>query len=80
MAHEEAEIVRQHLHFRERHHVLTDGTRRGRNRQAALGASKNETTYSLMAHEEAEIMRRHLCFKERDTYFLMAHEEAEIMR
>jgi hypothetical protein len=36
MAHEEAEIVRQRLCFKERDHVHTDGTRRGRNREAAL--------------------------------------------
>ena len=36
MAHEEAEIVRQHLSFKERDHVHPDGTRRGGNREAAL--------------------------------------------
>jgi hypothetical protein len=61
MAHEEVEIVRQHISFKERDHVLPDGTQRDRNREAAF-----KTTYSLMAHEETEVVRQHLCFKERD--------------
>jgi hypothetical protein len=36
MAHEEAEIVRQHLSFNERDHVHPDGTRRNGNREAGL--------------------------------------------
>jgi hypothetical protein len=36
MAHEEAEIVRWNLSFKERDHVQADGTRRGRNREVAL--------------------------------------------
>jgi hypothetical protein len=36
MAHEEAEMVRWHLSFKERDHVHTDGTRRGRNGEVAL--------------------------------------------
>ena len=65
MAHKEAEIVRRHLSFKERDHVHTDGTRRGRNREVAL-VLQRETTYTLMAHEEAKIVRWHLSFKERD--------------
>ena len=40
MAHEEAEIVRQHLSFKERDHVLADGTRRGGNHEAALALQR----------------------------------------
>ena len=36
MAHEEAEIVKWHLSFKERDHVQADGTRRGQNGEVAL--------------------------------------------
>jgi hypothetical protein len=65
MAHKEAEMVRWHLSFKERDHVLPDGTRRGRNGEVALVVQR-DITYILMAHEEAEMVRWHLSFKERD--------------
>jgi len=58
MAHEEAEIVRQHSTFKERDHVPTDGTRRGGNCQAALALQITRRT--------TEIVRQHLRFKERN--------------
>jgi hypothetical protein len=66
MTHEEVEIVRQHLCFKERDHVQADDTRRGGNGEAALILQRTETTYKLMTHEESKIMRQHLCFKKRD--------------
>ena len=36
MAYKEAKMVRWHLSFKERDHVQTDGTRRGRNGEVAL--------------------------------------------
>ena len=70
MAHEEPKIVRQHLGFKERDHVLPDGTRRDQNCGASTCASKNETRYSLMAHKETTIVRQHLGFKEQDHILL----------
>jgi hypothetical protein len=36
MAREEAKMVRWHLSFKERDHVQSDGTQRGRNREVTL--------------------------------------------
>jgi hypothetical protein len=65
MAHEEAEIVRWHVSFKERVHVQSDGTWRGPKSWVGTRPSKWEFTYRLMAHKEAQIVRWHLSFKVR---------------
>jgi hypothetical protein len=58
MAHEEAEIVRQHLCFKERDHVHTDGTQRARNRQAqqAWGVLGGEEMIVVSIYTSVNIM------------------------
>jgi len=65
MAHEEAEIMRWCLSFKERDHIHTDGTQRDQNREVALVFQRGRPRTPWW-HEGAEIMRWHLSFKEQD--------------
>jgi hypothetical protein len=79
MAHEEAGIVRWHLSFKERVHVLPDGTRRGRNRELALVLQRARSR-TVWWHTKRPNSWVGSCPSKREiTYSLMAHEEDEIV-
>ena len=80
MAHEEAEIVRWHLSFKERDHVLPDGTRRGQNREVTL-VLQRARPHTHWWHTKRPKSWGDTCpSKSKITYRLMAHEEAKIVR
>jgi len=80
MAYEEAEIVRWRLSFKDQDHVLSDGTRRGRNREVVLVLQRARPR-TVWWHTKKQKSWGGACpSKSETTYILMAHEEAEIMR
>ena len=80
MAHKEAEIVRRHLSFKERDHVHTDGTRRGRNREVALVLQRARPRTDWWHTKRPKLWGGTSPSKSETTYWLMAHKEAEIVR
>jgi hypothetical protein len=80
MAHEEADMVRQHLHFKEQDHIHIDGTRRGGNRQAALVLQTRHVLLPDGTQRGGNRGGSTCASKNKTTYFLMAHEEAETVK
>jgi hypothetical protein len=80
MAHEEAEIVRWRLSFKERDHVLSDGTRRGQNREVVLVFQRARPRTPWWHTQRPKSWGGACPSKSKTTYSLMAHEEAKIVR
>ena len=79
-AQEEAEIVRWDLSFKERDHVHSDGTRRGRNHEVGLVLQRARSRTNWWHTKRPKSWGGSCPSKSEITYTLMAHKEADIVR